>query len=96
MLTAPGSDKPKTMDPLPTGKLRWYTGLTGYHWWVLAIGSFAWLFDTMDQRLFVLSRQPALAQLLNVPADDPAVLHYGKLVTAVMIVGTIIGESTSA
>ena len=38
----------------------WYRGMTGYHWWVLIIASLGWLFDTMDQRIFVLARGPAL------------------------------------
>ncbi len=46
-------------------KLRWYEGLTKYHWWVLFIAVFAWMFDCMDQRLFVLSRAPAVQELLN-------------------------------
>lgn len=44
---------------------RWYHGLTKYHWWVLIIAVSAWMFDCMDQRLFVLSRAPAVKELLN-------------------------------
>lgn len=43
--------------------LRWYQGLSKYHWWVLIIGVFSWMFDCMDQRLFVLSRAPAVREL---------------------------------
>ena len=46
-------------------QLRWYQGLSKYHWWVLAIGVCAWMFDCMDQRLFVLSRAPAVKELLD-------------------------------
>ena len=52
-------------DSQPHAHTRWYHGLTGYHWWVLAIAVCAWMFDCMDQRLFVLSRAPAVKQLLN-------------------------------
>jgi MFS family permease len=45
--------------------LRWYQGLTKYHWWVLVIGVMSWMFDCMDQRLFVLSRAPAVKELLD-------------------------------
>ncbi len=45
--------------------LRWYQGLTKYHWWVLAIAVMSWMFDCMDQRLFVLSRAPAIKELLG-------------------------------
>jgi len=34
----------------------WWKGLTGYHWLVVVIASCGWLFDCMDQRIFVLSR----------------------------------------
>ena len=45
--------------------LRWYQGLTPYHWWVFCIGALAWLFDCTDQRIFMLARSPALAELLR-------------------------------
>ncbi len=44
---------------------RWYDGLTGYHWLVLVVASLGWLFDTMDQWLYVLARQPAITELLG-------------------------------
>ncbi|MEP0844239.1 MAG: MFS transporter [Phycisphaerae bacterium] len=72
-------------------RMRWYEGMTRYHWWVLIIGSMAWLFDTMDQRIFVLSRQPALSQLQNLAPTHPDVIRYGKYVTAVMIMGWAVG-----
>ncbi len=46
-------------------QLRWYQGLTRYHWWVLAIGVMSWMFDCMDQQFFVRSRQTALHQLMD-------------------------------
>ena len=48
-------------------KLRWYQGLTKYHWWVLIIAVLSWMFDCMDQRLFVLSRAPAVKELSGWP-----------------------------
>ena len=44
-------------------------GVTPYHWFVVIIASGGWLFDCMDQRLFVLARESALKELL---AGDPA------------------------
>jgi MFS family permease len=85
------------MNPTPTleyGTVEhraWYEGMNGYQWWVLIIGSLAWLCDTMDQRIFVLSRQPALSQLQNLQANHPDVIWYGKVVTAVMITGWAVG-----
>jgi len=48
-------------------QLHWYQGLTKYHWWVLVIGVLSWTFDCMDQRLFVLSRAPAVKELVGWP-----------------------------
>lgn len=39
-------------------------GVTLYHWLVVIIASCGWLFDCMDQRIFILSRQPALKELV--------------------------------
>ncbi len=46
-------------------KLRWYQGLTRYHWWVLLVAVLSWTFDCMDQRIFVLSRAPAVKELMH-------------------------------
>ncbi|HAK97083.1 MAG TPA: MFS transporter [Planctomycetes bacterium] len=46
-------------------KLRWYQGLTRYHWWVLFVAVLSWTFDCMDQRIFVLSRAPAVKELIR-------------------------------
>lgn len=86
------------MHTAPTPELRdpqahrpWYEGMNRYHWTVLATGALAWLFDTMDQRIFVLCRQPAVAQLLGTHETDPEVLAKGQIVTAVMLVGWAVG-----
>ena len=44
----------------------WWRELTRYHWWVLLVAALGWLFDTMDQQLFTLSRSRALDELLAV------------------------------
>ncbi len=47
--------------------------MTRYHWWVLIVAALGWLFDTMDQQLFVLARTPALGSLLaeSLPLVNP-------------------------
>src|SRR5438093_8923384 len=42
-----------------------FDGVTAYHWLVVIIASCGWLFDCMDQRLFVLARESALRELLR-------------------------------
>jgi MFS family permease len=68
----------------------WWRAMTGYHWWVLAVATLGWLFDSMDQRLFVLARTPALRQLLP-GATDAQVADYAGKVTSVFILGWATG-----
>lgn len=70
---------------------RWYEGLTGYHWLVLVVASLGWAFDTMDQWLYVLARQPALMELLHARPEDPIVARYAGLVQALFILGWATG-----
>ena len=67
-------------------------GVTHYHWLVVIIASCGWLFDCMDQRLFVLARESALTELLR---DDPArlavVRTYSGYATTSMILGWATG-----
>jgi MFS family permease len=52
---------------------RVFEGVTPYHWLVVIIASAGWLFDCMDQRLFILGRESALKDLLQ---RDPELLPY--------------------
>jgi len=73
---------------------RWYQGLTGYHWLVLFVASCGWLFDTMDQWLYVLARQPALRELLarqGIEPTDANVGYYSGIVQAIFIFGWATG-----
>ncbi len=69
----------------------WYRGMTGYHWWVLTVASLGWLFDTMDQRIFVLARGPALHELLPPGTPGSEITWYGGLATAVFMLGWATG-----
>jgi MFS family permease len=69
-----------------------FEGVTPYHWLVVLIASAGWLFDCMDQRLFILGRESALRELLQ---GDPAALtsiktHIGYATTS-MILGWATG-----
>ncbi|WP_391732145.1 MFS transporter [Tautonia sociabilis] len=75
---------------LDVGKGPWYRGLTGYHWFVLAVAALGWLFDTMDQQLFNLARKPAMEELLG--TGDPAKVNaVGTIATSIFIVGWAVG-----
>lgn len=72
-------------------RLRWYEGLTGYHWLVLTVAALGWAFDTMDQWLYVLARQPALMELLHAAPEDPRVAYYSGWVQTIFILGWATG-----
>src|SRR2546426_5549026 len=69
----------------------WYKSLNGYHWWVLSVASLGWMFDTMDQRIFVLARGPAMHSLLPVGTAAAEVTHYSGIATAIFMVGWAAG-----
>lgn len=67
-------------------------GVTGYHWVVVIIASLGWLFDCMDQRIFVLARESALRELLGSSAEaQAAVKQYLGYATTAMMVGWATG-----
>ncbi len=70
----------------------WYRGLDTYCWIVLTVAALGWLFDTMDQNLFNLVRNPSVKDLLGRTIDDPVLLaaetkRVGGWVTATFLVG---------
>lgn len=68
-----------------------FAGVTRYHWLVVLIASAGWLFDCMDQRLFILAREPALAELLGGQAAREVVKTYGGYATTAMMIGWATG-----
>jgi MFS family permease len=76
-------DSPKLSQAVTPLEGPWYQELTRYHWWVLIVASLGWLFDTMDQRIFVLVRQPAMEALL--PAGSDVKFNSGIATTVFMI-----------
>jgi MFS family permease len=65
--------------------------ITLYHWLVVLFASCGWLFDCMGQRIFVLSREPALKELLGATASDHKVYVWGTLATTLMMIGWATG-----
>ncbi len=69
---------------------RWTEGLTGYHYLVLVMAIMGWMFDTMDQWLFVFVKQPAIRAL--VPGASEAELNsYIGIATMCMMLGWATG-----
>jgi MFS family permease/predicted NBD/HSP70 family sugar kinase len=69
----------------------WYRDLTGYQWFVLAVASMGWAFDTMAQQLFNLARKPAIKELLGPGATGPTIDQQAAYATAIFMIGWAIG-----
>ena len=70
----------------------WYSGMTRYHWFVLVVAALGWLFDCLDQQLFILARPQAMQDLLQHLKKDPKEFTFwtntfGDIATSVFIAG---------
>src|SRR5215471_19054387 len=72
-------------------KYSWYRELTGYHWFVLAVASMGWMFDTMAQQLFNLARKPAIKELLGPGVSNATVDQQAAWATSIFMIGWAIG-----
>lgn len=73
------------------GKVGVEERVTWYHWVVVLIASAGWLFDCMDQRLFVLARESALRELLGTETASEVIKKYIGYATTSMILGWATG-----
>jgi MFS family permease len=77
----------------------WLRELTGYHWFVFAVASIAWMTDCMDQQLFNLARKTAVADLVGAAPADPQALqrfedfktNMATLSTSIFLIGWATG-----
>src|SRR5438105_14919156 len=77
--------------PAKASHQKLFDGVTAYHWLVVIIASCGWLFDCMDQRLFVLARESALKELLK---DDALALSQLKQHIGTATMWMILGWAT--
>src|SRR5215207_11396875 len=59
----------------------WWTHMNRYHWFVFVVAALGWLFDCLDQQLFVLARPQAMRELVTTAADgstDPKALDAAR------------------
>ena len=77
------------ISPDPTAP--WYKQLNGYHWFVFLMASLAWLFDCLDQQLFLLARNSALQDLLPPGTDPSMVKKFGGYATSIFVAGWAMG-----
>lgn len=73
--------------PASTSDRAWWKQLNGYHWFVFIMASCAWMFDCLDQQLFILARNNAVVAL----APDLDAKAYGGYATSIFIAGWAIG-----
>jgi MFS family permease len=86
MITTPSSNAPVATQ-VPT-ELPWWKHLNRYHWFVFAMACLAWLFDCLDQQLFLLARGSAMKFLLPVGTD---LKLYGGYATTIFVAGWATG-----
>lgn len=70
--------------------LPWWKTLTRYHWFVFAMACLAWMFDCLDQQLFIIARNPAIADLLK-GASPELQKEWGGYATAIFVAGWATG-----
>jgi MFS family permease len=74
-------------------KYSWYRDLSRYQWFVVAVASVGWMFDTMAQQLFNLARVPAIRDLLGGAryVSDGEVAKQAGIATMVFMIGWGLG-----
>ncbi len=72
-------------------QLAWWKQLNRYHWFVFIVASLAWLFDCLDQQLFLLARESALTHLLGTGTDVTVVKTYAGYATSIFVLGWATG-----
>ena len=85
-------DAKTTVSPPPTYAAGgWWRLLDGYQKYVFLMGALAWMFDCLGQQVFIIARNPAMAQLLP-PGTPPDVLKsWGTNSTTIFVLGWATG-----
>ncbi|ADB16341.1 major facilitator superfamily MFS_1 [Pirellula staleyi DSM 6068] len=91
-------DQPTSLPDDPNDKRPWYLTLTKYHWFVLLVAALGWLFDCLDQQLFVLARPAVMASLVKplTPEETEKETtirrsNAGNIATSVFLAGWALG-----
>ena len=71
--------------------LPWYRTLTREHWFVFTVASLAWMFDCLDQQLFILARDNAIKALSAVGTEGPELKRLGGVAQSVFVAGWALG-----
>jgi MFS family permease len=68
----------------------WRRDLNRYQWFVLAVASMGWMFDTMAQQLFNIARVPAIRDLMG-GKSGPQVSEQAGYATMIFMIGWALG-----
>lgn len=80
--------EPKTHTGTPGN---WWRLLNATQKYVFVMASLAWLFDCLGQQVFVIARNPAIAQLLPPGAPGDEVRKWGGFATTIFVIGWATG-----
>lgn len=74
-----------------SARVKWYHGVTGYQWLILAIASAGWIFDVYEGQIFNITRNQLLAEVLGKSADSGATRYYGDIFLGIFLLGGTAG-----
>src|SRR5690349_1428545 len=69
----------------------WWRELNRYHWFVFLVACLAWLFDCLDQQLFILARHSAITALSPLGTNPARLKELGGDATAIFVAGWAMG-----
>lgn len=69
----------------------WYKLMNKHHWFVFLVASLAWLFDCLDQQLFILARGSAISALMPKGTDPAKLKELGGYATSIFVAGWAMG-----
>ena len=69
----------------------WYRMLDRYHWFVFVVAALGWLFDCLDQQLFILTRPQAMRDLLPPGTGADTLKQYAVYATFFFLIGWATG-----
>ena len=69
----------------------WWRMLERYHWFVFLVAALGWLFDCLDQQLFILTRPQAMRELLPAGTSPDVLKQYAVYATFFFLTGWATG-----
>ena len=69
----------------------WWQMLNRYHWFVFVVAALGWLFDCLDQQLFILTRPAAMRELLPAGTSPDTLKQYAVYATFFFLTGWATG-----